>query len=107
MRRCSCRCIHEGRHMSDTLTLQMVGDLILDEPNPDSLFDLARAQLSACDVFVGHVEVPHTARGIVTHFDVPPPSSAPRNLSALSTAGFHVATLAGNHIVDAGPAGVE
>jgi poly-gamma-glutamate synthesis protein (capsule biosynthesis protein) len=93
--------------MSDTLTLQMVGDLILDEPDPNELFELAQRQLASCDVLVGHVEVPHTARGIQMHFDVPAPASDPRNLSALSTAGFHVATLAGNHIADAGPAGVE
>jgi poly-gamma-glutamate synthesis protein (capsule biosynthesis protein) len=85
----------------------MAGDLILDEPNPDALFDLARHQLHACDVLVGHVEVPHTARGIETHFDVPAPASDPANLAALQRAGFHVATLAGNHIADAGPNGVE
>ena len=93
--------------MGEPLTLQMAGDLILDEPNPDALFDLARRQLQACDVLVGHVEVPHTARGVETHFDVPAPASDPANLAALQRAGFHVATLAGNHIADAGPNGVE
>jgi len=81
--------------MGEFLTLQMTGDLILDEPNPDALFDLARQQLHACDVLVGHVEVPHTARGIETHFDVPAPASDPAHLAALQRAGFHVATLAG------------
>jgi hypothetical protein len=93
--------------VGETLVLQFVGDLILDEPNPDTLFDLARRQLKACDVLVGHVEVPHTARGIETHFDVPAPASDPANLTALQRAGFHVATLAGNHVADAGPNGVE
>ena len=93
--------------MGEFLTLQMAGDLILDEPNPDALFDLARHQLHACDVLVGHIEVPHTARGIETHFDVPAPASDPSHLAALQRAGFDVATLAGNHIADAGPNGVE
>ena len=93
--------------MPDTLTMQLVGDLILDEPDPDALFDLARRQLRMGDVLVGHVEVPHTARGIETNFDVPAPASDPANLAALQRAGFHVATLAGNHIADAGPHGVE
>ena len=93
--------------MGEPLILQMAGDLILDEPNPDALFDLARHQLQACDVLVGHVEVPHTARGVETHFDVPAPASDPAHLAALQRAGFHVATLAGNHIADAGPNGVE
>ena len=93
--------------MGEFLTLQMAGDLILDEPNPDALFDLARQQLRACDVLVGHVEVPHTTRGVETHFDVPAPASDPAHLAALQRAGLHVATLAGNHIADAGPNGVE
>ncbi len=93
--------------MAETLTVQLVGDLILDEPNPDALFDLARNRLRDCDVLVGHVEVPHTTRGVETRFDVPAPASDPGNLSALARAGFHVATLAGNHIADAGPKGVE
>jgi len=93
--------------MAESLTIQLVGDLILDEPHPDALFDLARAELQSSDVLVGHVEVPHTARGVATHFDVPAPASDPGNLAALRRAGFHVATLAGNHIADAGPYGVE
>ncbi|HEY4363108.1 MAG TPA: CapA family protein [Bryobacteraceae bacterium] len=93
--------------MGETLRLQMVGDLILDEPNSDALFDLARPQLRECDVLVGHVEVPHTGRGTEKHFDVPAPASDPANLAALRRAGFHVATLAGNHIADAGLEDVE
>jgi hypothetical protein len=92
--------------MAEALTVQVVGDLILDEPNPDALFDLARNRLRECDVLVGHVEVPHTARGVETRFDVPAPASDPGNLSALARAGLHIATLAGNHIADAGPNGV-
>jgi hypothetical protein len=93
--------------MGETVVLQMVGDLILDEPDPDALFDLARHQLRSCDVLVGHVEVPHTRRGVETSFDVPAPASDPAHLAALQRAGFHIATLAGNHVADAGPNGVE
>jgi poly-gamma-glutamate synthesis protein (capsule biosynthesis protein) len=53
------------------------------------------------------VEVPHTNRGQAMHFDVPAPASDPANLAALKRAGFHIASLAGNHISDAGPQGVE
>ena len=93
--------------MAERLRMQLVGDLILDEPNPDVLFDLARPRLLDCDVLVGHVEVPHSKRGEEAHVDVPAPASDPANLAALQRAGFHVATLAGNHIADAGPKGVE
>mgnify|MGYP005850712953 CR=1 FL=1 len=92
---------------STALKLMLVGDLILDEPEPDSFFEPARGALLQADVLVGHVEVPHTRRGRATGFDVPAPPSDPDNLAALKRAGFHVATLAGNHIFDAGPEGIE
>ncbi len=90
-----------------TLKLMLVGDLILDEPEPDSFFELARSTLQEADILVGHVEVPHTHRGQENTADVPAPPSDPDNLAALKRAGFHVATLAGNHIFDAGPSGIE
>jgi poly-gamma-glutamate synthesis protein (capsule biosynthesis protein) len=90
-----------------TLKLMLVGDLILDEPAPDSYFDPARSILQQADLLIGHVEVPHTRRGRENTSDVPAPPSDPDNLTALKHAGFHVATLAGNHIFDAGFAGIE
>jgi poly-gamma-glutamate synthesis protein (capsule biosynthesis protein) len=89
------------------LSLHLVGDLILDEPEPDGFFDLARPILKQADVVAGHVEVPHTRRGTENAFDIPAPPSDPDNLHALGRAGFHVATLAGNHIFDCGPNGID
>ncbi len=89
------------------LKLMMVGDLILDEPDPDSFFDPARTILQQADLLIGHVEVPHTRRGRENTSDVPAPPSDPDNLAALKRAGFQVATLAGNHISDSGPDGIE
>ena len=89
------------------LKLMLVGDLILDEPEPDSFFEPARSKLQEADILIGHVEVPHTLRGQENTIDVPAPPSNPDNLAALKRAGFHVATLAGNHIFDAGPYGIE
>jgi poly-gamma-glutamate capsule biosynthesis protein CapA/YwtB (metallophosphatase superfamily) len=90
-----------------TTTLLLVGDLILDEPNPDSFFEPSLAALRSGDVVIGHVEVPHTSRGSEQSTDIPAPPADPEHLHALARAGFHVATLAGNHIHDAGPAGIE
>jgi len=73
------------------LRLMLVGDLILDEPDPDSFFEPARSVLHQADLLVGHVEVPHTLRGRENTSDVPAPPSDPGNLSALKRAGFHVA----------------
>lgn len=91
----------------DVITLMMVGDLILDEPEPDSFFETSKATLLACDVAIGHVEVPHTLRGSEQSTDVPAPPANPEHLSTLQRVGFHIATLAGNHIADSGPNGIE
>lgn len=87
--------------------LLLVGDLILDEPEPDSFFEPSLAALRRGDVLVGQVEVPHSRRGHVQSTDVPARPSDPAHLGALARAGFNVATLAGNHIADAGPEAIE
>jgi len=89
------------------LTLMFTGDLILDEPDSDTFFDAARDVLHSADLVVGHVEVPHTTRGQEGAFDIPAPPSNPAHLAALPRANVQAATLAGNHIADAGPAGIE
>lgn len=91
--------------MNDIRVL-LTGDLILDEPGPDAFFDPARALLAGADLVVGHVEVPHTRRGVEHSTDVPAPPADPAHLAALARAGIGVATLAGNHMHDAGPAGI-
>jgi poly-gamma-glutamate capsule biosynthesis protein CapA/YwtB (metallophosphatase superfamily) len=90
-----------------TVSLLFTGDLILDEPDPDFFFDFVRPTLLKADLVAGHVEVPHTRRGRESSSDVPAPPANPDHLHALGRAGFHVATLAGNHIFDSGPNGVE
>lgn len=91
----------------NTVVLMAVGDLILDEPEAERFFDLSAPVLRTGDVVVGQVEVPYTTRGVERSSDVPAPASDPRNLTALANAGFHVATLAGNHVFDAGEMGVR
>jgi poly-gamma-glutamate synthesis protein (capsule biosynthesis protein) len=96
-----------SRTRTAPLRLLLTGDLILDEPQPDSFFDGIRPLLQSGDVVIGHVEVPHTTRARPGNFDIPAPPADPRHLAALGRAGFHVATLAGNHIYDSGDEGVE
>jgi hypothetical protein len=86
------------------LTLLMTGDLILDEPDPDSYFDLARDVLKSADVLVGHVEVPFTDQPV--EYATLNPGRETIKLQALGRAGVHVATLGANHIYDAGPEGI-
>src|SRR5690606_18611177 len=91
---------------SAPLRIMMVGDLVLDEPRADRFFDDARGLLKTADVLIGHVEVPHTTRGKESVGDVPAPASDPANLAALRNAGFHLASLAGNHVHDRGAEGI-
>jgi poly-gamma-glutamate synthesis protein (capsule biosynthesis protein) len=90
----------------NALSLLMVGDLVLDEPDPDRFFDPARAVLRGADLVVGHVETPYTLRGREQSGDVPAEAADPAKLSALARAGFHAASLAGNHVYDQGEEGV-
>jgi Bacterial capsule synthesis protein PGA_cap len=87
--------------------LLLLGDLILDEPDPDSFFDPSRELLRSGDLVIGHVEVPHTTRGVPSSVDIPAPPADPAHLEALPRAAVGIATLAGNHIFDSGPSGVE
>jgi len=89
------------------LTVLAVGDLILDEPDPDSFFAPTSHLLRGRDVLIGQVETPYTETEMQSVLGVPAPAVSPKQLDALSRAGFSVATLAGNHIFDQGYAGVQ
>ena len=89
------------------LSLMMVGDLVLDEPDPDFFFALSRDTLQSADIVVGHVETPYTLRGNELQSDVPAEAADPAKIAALARAGFHAASLAGNHVFDRGNEGVE
>jgi poly-gamma-glutamate synthesis protein (capsule biosynthesis protein) len=88
------------------VTLLATGDLILDEPDPDAFFAPTRDQLCAADLVVGHVEVPFSTR--VRHAPlVPPEARDPSKLSALKHANVVAASLAANHVFDAGAGGIQ
>jgi Bacterial capsule synthesis protein PGA_cap len=88
------------------VTLLATGDLILDEPDPDTFFAPTRDRLCAADLVVGHVEVPFSTR--VRHAAlVPPEARDPSKLSALKHANVVAASLAANHVFDAGMGGIQ
>lgn len=90
----------------DTVTIITTGDIILDEPEPDSFFEHVADLTRGADLVIGHVEVPHTDRGQpLTHRAISPPAD-PANLVALKNAGFDVITLAANHAFDQGEPGI-
>lgn len=92
--------------MTSAITIMAVGDLVLDEPNPDFYFEPSTDVLRSADLAIAQVEVPHTTSTECASVDVPAPPADPANLAAAGRAGFAVATLAGNHIYDCGPQGI-
>lgn len=92
--------------MRQPITVMAVGDLVLDEPDPDFYFEPSRATLQGADLAIAQIEVPHTTSTESASVDVPAPPADPDNLAAAGRAGFAVATLAGNHIYDCGPQGI-
>lgn len=88
------------------IDMVFTGDLVLDEPNPDHWLSGIAPALRTAPVVVGHLEVPHSKRGVELKGDVPAPGADPEHLSALPRAGFTAVTLAGNHITDLGGVGI-
>lgn len=85
-----------------TATLLAVGDIILG-PAAEVYFRSVQATLQAADVVVGQLEVPYTSRDAAAVAL----GRVPQNLAPLAANGFSVLTLAGNHLTDAGVAGIE
>lgn len=91
-----------------TIEILAAGDLLINAPEPDQYFDEVRDVLSAADIAIGHVELPHTKRGQWSTVDKGAAAGAdPANLEAFKRAGFDVGTFAGNHTFDQGQNGVE
>lgn len=88
------------------IDLVFTGDLVLDEPDADHWLGGIAGVTRAADATIGHLEVPHTLRGVEQDGDVPAPGADPRRLAALRRAGFAAVTLAGNHMADCGADGI-
>jgi poly-gamma-glutamate synthesis protein (capsule biosynthesis protein) len=88
------------------VTLLLTGDLVLDVADADHWLSGIAPAIQLADVAIGHLEVPHTARGDELAGDVPAPGAPPENLDALYRAGFDAVTLGGNHIADCGAVGI-
>ncbi len=102
---------------ADTLTVGAVGDLmlgawltpLLDRFGPTYPYADIAPLLAGTDLLIGNLEAPFLAdttgveRAAKTYtFSVPP-----RHAAVLTAGGFGALTLANNHILDFGPAGLE
>ena len=94
------------RQPGDVLIL-LAGDLVLDAEDPDHWLSGIAPAVRAADIAIGHLEVPHTRRGSELQGDVPAAAAPPEHLDALARCGFTALSLAGNHIADWGPEGIE
>lgn len=86
--------------------IRLTGDLVLDVPDAVHWLSGIAPDIRAAGLAIGHLEVPHTARGEEMEGDVPAPGADPANLAALADAGFDAVTLAGNHMADCGAIGI-
>ncbi len=84
----------------------LLGDLILDVPEPDHWLSGIAPITRAADVVIGHLEVPYTTSEEEMPGDVPAPGANPAHLDALARAGFTAVSLAGNHMMDCGVSGL-
>jgi hypothetical protein len=89
------------------MTILLAGDLVLETETPAHWLSGIAPAVQMADLAIGHLEVPHTRRGTERDFDVPACAAPPENLDALAEAGFGLLSLAGNHIADRGPEGIE
>jgi poly-gamma-glutamate synthesis protein (capsule biosynthesis protein) len=96
----------DGRPLSLALSLVLTGDLVLDEPDAAHWLSGIAPAVSAADLAIGHLEVPHTLRGHEVAGDVPAPGAPPENLDAIAAAGFAMLSTAGNHMADCGAEGI-
>jgi poly-gamma-glutamate synthesis protein (capsule biosynthesis protein) len=90
----------------DTISIALVGDLVLDEPDADYWLSGIAPGLIASDLAIGHLEVPHTSCTQEVTGDVPAPGAPPENLEAIARAGIEMVSTAGNHIADCGEQGI-
>jgi poly-gamma-glutamate capsule biosynthesis protein CapA/YwtB (metallophosphatase superfamily) len=83
-----------------------VGDIVLQQPNPEKYFAPSREITRSADLAIGHIELPHTTSTETAAITVPSPPAEPEALGAMADAGFTVGTTAGNHAFDLGTQGV-
>ena len=89
-----------------SVRIALLGDIILDVPNPDHWLGGVAAVTRSVDLAIGHLEVPHTRRGQELVGDVPAPGADPDHLAALTRADIRMLSMAGNHIADCGAIGI-
>ncbi|MXO70820.1 CapA family protein [Alteraurantiacibacter buctensis] len=87
------------------ISIALLGDLVLDEPDADYWLSGIAPALRRADLAIAHLEVPH-ADGAEVAGDVPAPGAPAANVAAIARAGIAMVSMAGNHMADCGPEGL-
>jgi poly-gamma-glutamate synthesis protein (capsule biosynthesis protein) len=86
--------------------LLLLGDLILDVPEPDHWLSGIAPITRAAGLVIGHLEVPYTTSEEEMPGDVPAPGANPAHIDALARANIRAVSMAGNHMMDCGVPGL-
>lgn len=84
--------------------LLLVGDVLIDRPEPRSAFRHIRGLLHAGDLLFGNCEAVYTANPVLPPHVGAAVIADPANVSGLADAGFTMMSCANNHIGDGGHA---
>ncbi|MDP2953859.1 MAG: CapA family protein [Chloroflexota bacterium] len=84
------------------VSLYAVGDVSPDREDPESLLALAAPVIRQADIAFAQLETNLSERGTPQLHMLPGLRSHPRNVAALTQAGFHVVSFASNHTLDWG-----
>ena len=84
------------------ILLYGVGDLRPSRDDPESIFAEAAPTLKEADILFGQLETNFSERGTPQMHMLPGARTHPRNITALTYAGFDVVSYASNHHLDWG-----
>ena len=86
-----------------TFTVAAVGDIMIDRPDPESIFSIAKDTIQKADFRFCQLETAYSDKGSLGSSG---PRGAmphdPRNYAAIPAVGFNVVSMAGNHAMDWG-----
>jgi poly-gamma-glutamate capsule biosynthesis protein CapA/YwtB (metallophosphatase superfamily) len=96
-----------------SLNMLCVGDLLLYKKNNERVFDLVSPAFKSADIVVGQAEGSYTLRPHLTCAQgggaemAPADTGDPAVFKVIKTAGFHLLSMANNHLFDGGIPAIE
>jgi len=85
-----------------SIIMGLAGDVLIDRDDPGSVFKKIQPAMDAADILLANLEGPYTDYPHMAPSAGVQVIPGVRNIKAFGPAGFHVMSMANNHIVDAG-----